>query len=168
MKHPGTFHHAFRTVYPAIVNRLITKCAVALPASIESSPGKPFHPFQALWDTGATNSVITRKVVDALKIAPTGIAETHGVHGRSQVNTYILDIGLPNRVCIQDVVVSEGVLMDDFDVLIGMDIIQAGDFAIANANRKTTFSFCIPPHCHPVDLLEKSEKVNPKRTFSSR
>lgn len=158
----NTFHHAFRIAYNGITNRLITECAVALPAAIEESRSKPFHPFKALWDTGATNSVITKKVVDSLKIAPTGIAEIHGVHGRNQVNTYIVDIALPNRVCIQNITVSEGILIDDFDILIGMDIIQMGDFAIANAEGKTTFSFCIPPHKNPIDLLEKSEKVNPK------
>jgi hypothetical protein len=74
-----------------------------------------------------------------------------------------VDIGLPNGVCFQNIVASEGALFNNFDLLIGMDIIQAGDFAIANANGNTTFSFCHPPHNNPVDLLEKSNKVNPKK-----
>jgi len=113
-----TYHHAFRISYPRITNRLITECAIALPNSTNPEPSKVFHPFGALWDTGATNSVITKKVVETLRISPTGIAPTYGVHGRSEVNTYIVDIGLLNRICIQDVVVSEGLLMADFDVLI--------------------------------------------------
>ena len=157
------FHHAFRVNYSGIVNQLVTDCQIAMPSVIDNSRDKKFHSFKALWDTGATNSVITKKAVDTLNLQPTGIAETHGVHGRSKVNTYVVDIGLPNRVCIQDVVVSEGIFIDGvFDVLIGMDIIQAGDFAIANGGGKTIFSFCIPPHKNPIDLLEKSEKVNPR------
>ena len=79
------------------------------------------------------------------------------------VNTYIVDIGLPNRVLFTNMNVSEGLLQGHYDVIIGMDIIQAGDFSIANANGLTTFSYCCPPHKNPIDLLEKSERVNPKR-----
>lgn len=31
------------------------------------------------------------------------------------------------------------------DIIIGMDIIQTGDFLISNTNGRTTFSFCMPP-----------------------
>ena len=31
-----------------------------------------------------------------------------------------------------------------FEILIGMDIIGLGDFAITNKNNKTTLSFCLP------------------------
>ena len=157
------FHHAFRINYNGITNQLITECAIALPFALDQNLGKKFHPFKALWDTGATNSVITQKIVTELQLIPTGLAETQGVHGKSKVNTYIVDIGLPSSVCFQNVVVSEGVSFNNFDLLIGMDIIQAGDFAIANANGKTTFSFCHPAHDNPIDLLEKSDKINPKK-----
>ena len=43
-----------------------------------------------------------------------------------------------------------------------MNIIQLGDFAIANAKGKTRFSFCIPPHDNPICLLEKTQKVDGK------
>ena len=33
---------------------------------------------------------------------------------------------------------------DEYDVIIGMDVICKGDFAITNLNGKTTFSFRIP------------------------
>ena len=94
---------------------------------------------------------------------PTGMTEAHGVHGKSQVNTFIVDILLPNRVCIPNVRVSEGKLLDNVDVLIGMDIIQLGDFAISNTNGKTIFSYCLPPHKNPIDLLEKSNCVNARK-----
>ena len=50
---------------------------------------------------------------------------------------------LPNNVGIAYVEVTEGDLMGE-DVLIGMDIITRGDFAITNVGGKTTFSFRIP------------------------
>ena len=36
-------------------------------------PQPPFVPFEAIWDTGATQSAITQKVVDACGLIPTGI-----------------------------------------------------------------------------------------------
>jgi uncharacterized protein YecA (UPF0149 family) len=33
----------------------------------------------------------------------------------------------------------------DIDVLIGMDILGQGDFAVTSHKGKTTFSFCCPP-----------------------
>lgn len=160
--HNKTFYHAFKVVHNGRARALITDCTIALPAGLCQDPGKKFLPFKALWDTGATNSVITKKIVDSVGLSPTGIATTHGVHGSSEVNKYIVDIGLPNRVCIQDVTVTQGALLNGYDVLIGMDIIMMGDFAISNPDGKTVFSFCIPSHKNPIDLLEKSDKINPK------
>jgi len=154
------FHHAFRTEYSGITNVLKTDCQIALPLAIDQNPQKQFFPFTAIWDTGATNSVITDNVAKKVSLLPTGMTEAHGVHSKSQVNTFIVDILLPNRVCIPNVRVSEGKLLDNVDVLIGMDIIQLGDFAISNINGKTRFSYCLPPHKNPIDLLEKSNCVN--------
>ncbi|MBA3053181.1 retropepsin-like domain-containing protein [bacterium] len=160
MNNGRKFHHAFKIQYPGITRVLVTDCKIAIPLAIDSSKQKHFFSFKAIWDTGATNTVITDKVAKEVSLSPTGMAETHGVHGKSQVNTFIVDILLPNRVCIPNIRVSEGKLLDEIDVLIGMDIIQVGDFAISNANGKTLFSYCLPPHKNPVDLLEKSECIN--------
>lgn len=157
-----TFHHAFRIEYKGITKVLITDCQIAQPLAIDPNPQKQFFPFKAIWDTGATNSVITANASQKVSLLPTGMAETHGVHGKSLVNTFIVDILLPNRVCIPNVKVSEGNLLDNIDILIGMDIIQLGDFAICNTGGKTLFSYCLPPHKNPVDLLEKSNCVNAK------
>ena len=35
-------------------------------------------------------------------------------------------------------------IFDVFDIIIGMDIISKGDFAVSNLNGKTSFSFRIP------------------------
>ncbi len=156
-------HHAFKTVYSGIVRELITDVRISLPSSTNPGTSKEFKNFLALWDTGATNSVVTKKVINAVGLIPTGKATVKGVNSEDVVNTYIIDIGLPNRVLFTNINVSEGLLQGHYDVIIGMDIIQAGDFAIANTNGITTFSYCYPPHKNPIDLLEKSERINPKR-----
>ena len=164
MKSP-IFHHAFRTVYSGVVRELITDVTIALPSSTHPGFSKEFKNFLALWDTGATHSVVTTNVINAVGLVPTGKATVKGVNSEDIVNTYIVDIGLPNRVLFPNVNVSEGLLLGHYDVIVGMDIIQAGDFSIANANGITTFSYCCPPHKNPIDLLEKSEKVNPKKKY---
>ena len=157
-----TFHHAFRTQYNGIVRALITEVRIALPSTTNPQP-KKFEKFNAIWDTGATNSVITKRIVDQVGLSPTGKIISKGVHGEATVNTYFIDVGLPMKVCIANLKVSEGILLGDIDVLIGMDVIQMGDFAISNVDGKTLFSYCIPSHKNPVDLFEKSERINPKK-----
>jgi hypothetical protein len=60
------FHHAFRVNYTGITAQLITDCAISLPSALVQTQNKQFHPFKALWDTGATNSVITQRIVEEL------------------------------------------------------------------------------------------------------
>lgn len=40
--------------------------------------------------------------------------------------------------------VAKMVLLGDCDVIIGMDILGMGDFAVTHQNGNTTFSFCLP------------------------
>lgn len=157
------FHKAVRQIFNAKVNVIFSDIGITLPSI--TNPGiQNFSSFKAIWDTGATNTVITEKIVNALSLMPTGKINCSGVHGNAVVNTYIVNIYLPNKVIIENVKVSEGKLLGAIDMLVGMDIIQLGDFSISNPNGKTVFSYCIPSHDNPVDLLEKSEKVNKRKS----
>jgi hypothetical protein len=97
----------------------------------------------AIWDTGATHSVISENVVEEQRLIPTGVAEIHGVHGSALRPTYLICVYLPNGVYIDNLQVTDGNL-GDADALIGMDIINYGDFAVTNFRGKTTFSFRSP------------------------
>jgi hypothetical protein len=79
------------------------------------------------------------------------------------VNTYFVDLGLPNGVTIRDVLVSCADLGDDIDVLIGMDIIRHGDFAITNVNNHTTFSFRTPS-MKEIDYVKEAKELKSKKT----
>ena len=120
--------------------------------------------FDAIWDTGATNSVITQAVVDACGLVATGIAKVRDAHGERQVETYLVNIGLPNQVNFFAVRVTKGSLYDenigrnplrDSDMLIGMDIINSGDFAVTNHNGRTRFSYRYPSIA-PIDFVAGS------------
>lgn len=99
--------------------------------------------YTGIWDTGATGSVVTNKVVTECGLKPTGVKKVYGVHGEGKTNTYLVNVRLPNKVDFSYLEVTEGKLVGA-DVLIGMDIIASGDFAITGKDGKTTFSFAYP------------------------
>lgn len=113
--------------------------------------------WRGLWDTGASKSSITRRIVDDLNLIPVGNTNISTANGIVSVNTYFVDIGLPNGVTVKNVLVSCADLGEDIDVLIGMDIIRHGDFSITNTNNKTTFSFRTPS-IKEIDYVEESRK----------
>lgn len=113
--------------------------------------------FIAIWDTGATNSCITRSVVDQLQLKPISKARVSGVHGEEIKNVYMVSIGLPNGVGFPNVTVTECILKDA-DVLIGMDIIADGDFAVTNKGGVTKFSYRHPSIEH-IDFVEEIKSL---------
>lgn len=120
----------------------------------------PFTPklWRGLWDTGASKSSITQRIVDDLNLIPVGNANIGTANGAVTVNTYFVDFGLPNGVTVKNVLVSCANLGDDIDILIGMDIIRHGDFAITNTDNKTTFSFRTPS-VQEIDYVEESREL---------
>lgn len=123
---------------------------------------QPYTPkmWRGLWDTGASRSSITQRIVNDLNLIPVGDTNISMANGIVTVNTYFVDLGLPNGVTVENVLVSCADLGEDIDVLIGMDIIRHGDFSITNVNYKTTFSFRTPS-IREIDYVKES-KYNAK------
>ena len=113
--------------------------------------------FNAIWDTGATGCVVTQSVVDACGLVSTGRAMVTGVHGESEDDTYLVNIFLPNEVGMSGVPAIIGDFGKDADVLIGMNIINRGDFAVTNLDGKTKFSFRFPSEFH-IDFVEEARR----------
>ncbi|MGD1146933.1 MAG: retroviral-like aspartic protease family protein [Thermoanaerobaculaceae bacterium] len=121
----------------------------------KSAPNPTGVPFKALWDTGATNTVITQKVVDALGLKSVGFAQSHHAQGTAVTEKYFVSLGLPNGVGFTMLEVTRGDL-PGFDLLIGMDVIGSGDFAVTNFNGNTVFSFR-QPSCEEIDFVKKPQ-----------
>lgn len=120
-------------------------------------------PYKAIWDTGATNTCITPRVVQELGLQPSGRAVVQVVGsgaaaGEHEVATYLVNIFLPNQTEIIGVRVSENTISGG-DVLIGMDIITHGDFAITNYNGQTWWTFRVPSN-EPIDFVEEIREHN--------
>jgi hypothetical protein len=103
-----------------------------------------FNKYRALWDTGATYSVISRRVVRDLSLVSETLTQISGVGGVFDSEIHTVNIELPNRVVLYDKNVTVAII-DDCDFLIGMDIIGLGDFAISHKGSNHLLSFRIPP-----------------------
>lgn len=93
------------------------------------------------------------------------MVEVHGVHGAKQVETYLVNIVLPTNVGFVARRVAKGEI-SGADVLIGMDIIGAGDFSVTNAQGFTKFSYRTPSIEH-VDYVELHNKLFGKQNQQS-
>ena len=136
---------SFLIRYQDYIDEIITDCIVyRADAGLLADSAKILHkPCKALWDTGATTTMITKNVVDALNLRPVTYATVYHAGGNSTEPCYNTYIHLPNNVLIGPIQVVEGML-EGVDVLIGMDIIGEGDFFITNNDEHTEFSFTIP------------------------
>ncbi len=137
---------AFTVLYDGIAQCLNTSCGVSRAYNPKYQPDTPppeIHEYPALWDTGAMGSVIDGSVVQELDLKPTGNARVFHANGESIVNTYSISISLPSGVIFPTVRVTEGCL-NGAKVLVGMDIISIGDFAVTNKGGRTKFSFQVP------------------------
>ena len=100
--------------------------------------------YTALWDTGSSMSVISSKLAEELNLKEVSKVYANSAGGKYKANNYVISISLPNKLNIENILVSSGTLGNGIDILIGMDIIGLGDFAISNVNNKTVFSFRFP------------------------
>lgn len=166
MKKPPTqIYHAFTTKSNGIVNRLLTLVTIADAFDPDNLPDPlPIeYRCMALWDTGATASVIGASTAQALGLIPSGVVNTRHAGGAAISNTYIVNIRLPNNVGFVGVRVSE--FADEpteFGAIIGMDIIASGDFAVTNVSQKTILSFRTPS----IAMIDYVSEAN-HATFAS-
>lgn len=147
--------HAFTIKSEGIANVLIMDVEI----TIVDNPSQSVKT-KAIWDTGATNTVITNEIADRLNLEPSGYTEVNTAsESKLRTNTYIIDLKLKKDVVISALQVTEGKISTEngIDCLLGMDIISLGDFSITNFEGKTWLSFRIPSQ-HKIDFVEKINK----------
>lgn len=138
---------AFTLKYPGITNKIITEVhiSVAFDFSKPKPPNIQFFKTFALWDTGATHSIITDATAKALALTSTGKRMVQHGGGLSEHKTHVVNFYLPNRVAIAGVIATEHPENDGtFGAIIGMDIIAGGDMSITNYNGESWFTFRWP------------------------
>ncbi len=130
---------------------------------VESGP-MPSKQFKGLWDTGASASAINHRVVKECGLLPIGRSQVQTADGLRDSEIYGINMYLPNQVAIGEIRATCGDLGPNTDVLIGMDVITTGDFAVTNANNRTVMSFRFPSIEH-IDF-GKQQRINPPKPRS--
>ena len=109
----------------------------------------------ALWDTGSGQSGISKPLAKQLGLERVlykgkDYETKKGSAGECESYFHCIDILLPGNTIISNVTVADFIDNGKFDILIGMDIITMGDFALTNDNGNTVFSFRIPTNNKPI------------------
>ena len=116
--------------------------------------GNPQRDCKAIFDTGATASMISSDIAEELRLIPYDTATVSGVHGTESSNIYIIDMIFRNGFKIPNISVSEAGGSAGFDLLIGMDIISRGTMLLSGSQGRTFFYFAFPSQIkQPEPLL---------------
>jgi len=130
---------------PDIIDAIISECRVCPPVDFMKGelPEEVYISQNAMWDTGATNTLISPKIIQTLKLKPFGKSSISSANGVIEANSYLIHVGLPSGSIITNILALEN-NNEDYEIVIGMDIITQGDFAFSNKDEHSTFSFRIP------------------------
>ena len=127
------------------IDSIVTESYVYAPTDLaQGGSVKRVKIQRSLWDTGASVTLISARVAKVLGLTSIGKSGVSGYNqGIDVKDTFLVHIGLPTGDIITNIMAME-FDTDEYDVVIGMDVICNGNLAITNKDEKTTFSFRIP------------------------
>ena len=151
---------ALSLYHQGLANKLISDVEVCA-AYDPNNPPTPLPqrmPSRALWDTGASASVLTTNFATQLGLVPTGTIEVHHGGGTRMANTYVVNFVLPNGVQLIGITASDmPATHNHFGCLIGMDVIAHGDFTVSNVGGNTLMSFRTPSYVG-IDYVKEARR----------
>lgn len=157
---PFQHFQAFTVKANGLANRIVTDIWVCE----GFDPAHPPDPLpklvrtKALWDTGATKSVISAPLAQALGLKPVGATNVNHAGGMSVSPTYLVNFRLPHQVGVAGILVTEFPGAPDMDAIVGMDVICLGDLALTNVSGQTWMSFRMPS-CEAVDFVHDAHRI---------
>ncbi len=146
-------------------NDLLSEINLTTPLDLE---GKNAVKCSGIWDTGSHGCVISSKLIKSLKPPFIGFKLMSGVLVKGWSPEYLLNIHFSDGFVIKGVGACEGSNLDKDEFLIGMDIINMGDFAITNTNQKTAFSYRIPSAGRINFQAEKNKAIKETRETNQK
>jgi predicted aspartyl protease len=156
-------YRGFTKIYDKPVNKLSMPVNVLPIVSDDKTLCNIPVQIEALWDTGATLTAIKPELRDRLKLCMFRIdspLSIDGVGGIVKADFTVLSIFLTNNLVVEYCPVYVVDLPVNFEMIIGMDIIKLGDFAVSNSEGKTSISFASPSFPDRIDLARKAEISN--------
>ena len=145
------------------VKKLSTTVYILLTASSDKLLKNITVKIEALWDVGATITFIKPKIRNQPKqrMFRTGsFISVAGVGGLVKADFTVLSVFLASNFAIEYCPAYVVDFPVNFDMVIGMDIINMGDFSVCNTENKTSFSFVIPPLPERVNFSDKADVLN--------
>jgi predicted aspartyl protease len=132
-----------------------------IPVQIHSVPFNSMRSVSAnaLWDTGAMMSAITPEIMSKLKAPPVDRKTIAAIHTTAEVDIVVITLELPNRVIKKTIRVAVCNITSSAEMIIGMDIISLGDFALSNGDNQTLFSFAAPPFHNKIDFSKRQDEL---------
>ena len=156
----GPERRGFTLDYDLTATEIITPVGVSEPYGTgldDSSPVLARAGFDGVWDTGATCSVVSLRIVDDLRLAPIDRSFVETASGTYDASVYLVALHLPGGIAVPAVRVIDSPSIGGADVLIGMDIIGRGDFAVTNLAGRTRVSFEAPSTRRIVFAEDRSD-----------
>ena len=98
---------AFTKEEKGLINVLKTQITIIIDEKINPNYTKTQDKYVAIWDTGATNTVISEELAKKLNLTSIGKANVSTAGGIIEVNKYILGLKLPNNLHIKNVMVQQ-------------------------------------------------------------
>ena len=151
------WQNGFTIEYNKVARGIVT------PVEIESTYGKSDKiKIKALWDTGATFTVIHSDIAKQLNLKCVSKEPLGNISGGTDLsNLYCVNIIFPNDKKYK-ILVTEA-KPKGCDMLIGMDIISNGDFAISCYKDKTVFTYRTPSLAK-IDFSETPYLIKSEKT----
>ncbi len=151
---------AFTLRYVGITNVLRSKVKISLPSNAALPNATEIN---AIWDTGASCTVITKKLSQQLGLIPSGKSKITGIDNHiTEENAFLVNLYLPNMVCITFLKIAEVAGISGADILIGMDVIGSGDFSVFTDNEKTVMTYRFPS-IGGTDFVELARNISSQR-----
>lgn len=107
---------------------------------------------KSLIDTGANRTCISHRLASACNLERISVMKIVSAQGTGLAPVYKADIKLPCGIVFQNILVTEVSGSDNFDVIIGMDILSQGDIAFTGSEEGLVFSMRFPSKKEPVDF----------------
>ena len=102
MPQPPTEIRAFTLAFAERMDTLSTKVGISEPYRPEWGTQEPeIRERMAIWDTGATKSVISTKVAEAMQLVPTGQTRQKTANGERDAFLYTVNIFPSERRCFR-------------------------------------------------------------------
>jgi hypothetical protein len=138
--------------------KTFTFSSLLIPVTVSSAVSRLSFETTALLDTGSSMTSIYVPLARTLNLNSKDNIISHEANSNSVSLIYTATIELPGGIVFPEMRVADFKNKHPFEVLIGMDIIGNGDFAITTANSDKVVSFRTPHGMPTIDWTQGREE----------